>query len=290
MATKKLKTNPSALSQKALLVSVNIGQWTGRRVDKRATDTANIAHKAKENAGKYHKKLLPNAVELEAIGTIGSQVRKYFYEQTLPWMADGSRIIAGKNYLNFVSKMRAFKVEFENAVKDFETAYPRLKKEAIKTLGDLYDKDEYPDDIASKFNIEATYLPLPDVGDFRTEITDAEKKQFIAKMRDVEGDAMRDCWTRLHTVVKTAADKLAQPDAIFRDSLIENITEIVNLLPMLNITDDKDLEKQRRDIQKVIGNLDSSDLREDVLARAKASKALSDIESKMGAFMRPSKK
>ena len=268
MATKKTKAPQSALSQKAMLVSVNISQWTGRRVDKRATDTANVAHKANENAGKYHKKLLPNAVELEAIGTIASQARKYFYEQTLPWMADGSRIINGKNYLNFVSKMRAFKVEFENAVKDFEKAYPRLKSEAVKTLGDLFDKDEYPDDIASKFNIESTFLPLPDVGDFRTEITDAEKKQFIAKMRDVEGDAMRDCWSRLHSVVKTAADKLSQPDAIFRDSLLENVTEIVNLLPMLNITDDKNLEKQRLDIKKLISNLDTFDLREDTVARA----------------------
>ena len=292
--TKKIKTTKNKISSggladKALLISVNISQWTGRKVDKRATDTANTTHKAGDNAGKYHKKLLPGAAELEAVATIASQARKYFYEQTLPWMTDGSRIISGKNYLNFTTEMRRLKGLFDAAVNDLDAAYPRLRKDAAAALGDLYDAEEYPDDIKSKFKLEANFLPLPSIGDFRTEISDNEKRAFVEKMKEVEAAAMRDVWTRLHSVVKAAADKLSQPDAIFRDSLLENITEIVNLMPMLNVSDDSALEKERREVQSLVAGLSADTLRENQGERDKASKALADIESRMGAFMGVSK-
>lgn len=284
MAKTKVKKD-GGLSQRALLVSVNISQWAGRRIDKRATETANLSHKASSTAGNYHKKLLPNAVELKEVSAIASKAREYFYTQTLPWMADGSRIISSKNYLPFVAEMRKIKADFDSAVKGFEAAYPRLKAEAVKQLGDLYDADEYPEDIASKFKIETNYLPMPDVEDFRTEISDTEKREFLSKMREVEGAAMRDCWDRLHKVVKTAATKLAEPDAIFRDSLVENISEIVNLLPKLNITEDANLEKSRLEIEKLVAGLSPETLRVNSKERDKASKKLAEIESKMGAFM-----
>lgn len=283
---KKSKTKKDGgLSERALLVSVNISQWTGRRIDKKATETANITHKASASAGNYHKKLLPGAAELEAISTITSQARKYFYEQTLPWFSDGSRILSSKNYLDFVEQMRKITSQFEGAVLDFAAAYPRLQSEAAKNLGDLYDSSEYPDDIKEKFKIEVNYLPLPSVKDFRTDISESEKQKFIKKMQEVENAAIKECWTKLHSVVNAAAVKLSQPDAIFRDSLLENITELVALLPKLNVNDDPGLEKSRKQVESLVSSLDAGLLRSNSLERDKASKALADIESKMGAFM-----
>ena len=280
----------AGLSQRALLVSVNISQWAARKMDKRATETVNVAHRTSSLAGAYSKKLLPQALELETINTITSQTRKYYYEQTLPWVSDGTRIISAKNYLSFVTEMKRLKNLFEHAVKDFQGAYPRLQKEAAKVLGDLYDKDEYPDDIAARFDFMVTYFPLPDVKDFRVQISEAEKREFQRKMKEVESAAMRDCWERLYSVVNTAAEKLKQKDAIFRDSLIENIQSIVDLLPSLNIADDGKLEAQRKEIEKLIGKIDPDELRENPDERKKASKALSEIESKMGAIMGSKKK
>lgn len=281
----KIKAQSSGLSQRALLVAVNISQWAGRRLDKKATETVNLTHKTDATAGAYHKRLLPGAKELGEVQLVASQVRKYYYEQTLPWMSDGTRIISAKNYLKFVSDMRQMTTTFNNAVKDFEAAYPRLKTEAQKRLGDLYDASEYPDDIKEKFSLEVSYIPLPDVKDFRVEISEAEKREFQRKMKQVESDAMRECWARLHGVVKTAAEKLARPDAIFRDSLIENITEVANLLPMLNISEDAKLESATKEVLDIVSKMSSETLRANVSERDKASKALSDIESRMGAFM-----
>lgn len=286
---KKIKTEKPGLSQRALLVSVNISQWTGRKLDRKATETANAAHKADATAGAYHKKLLPGAKELEAVALIASQTRKFYYEQTLPWMSDGTRIISAKNYLKFVAEMRKLKSQFENAVKDFAAAYPDLKKQAAAKLGDLYSADEYPEDIEEKFNLEVSYFPLPDAKDFRVEISEAEKREFQRKMREVESQAMRDAWARLHNVVKNAAEKLSDPKAIFRDSLIENIEEMTALLPMLNVSEDANLDAATREVRELVSKLSPATLRENAQERDKASKALRDIERNLSPFMGGSK-
>jgi hypothetical protein len=275
----------SGLSQRALLVAVNISQWAGRKLDRKATETVNSTYKTSNIAGQYTKKLLPGANELEAVNQVAGQARKYFYEQTLPWMSDGTRIISAKNYLKFVSEMRKLKSDFEAKVKDFESAYPRLKANAAQSLGDLYNATEYPDTISDRFHLEVSYLPMPDAKDFRVEISEAEKREFQRKMRQVESEAMRDVWTRLHTVVKAAALKLSTKDAIFRDSLIENITEMTALLPMLNIANDSKLDAAAKEIDDLVSKLSPDTLRVNQDERDKASKALSDIESRMGAFM-----
>src|SRR5688500_18219760 len=127
MKISKVQKNNTSLSTRALLVSVNISQWSARKVDKRATATANIAHKANQLAGRYNKKLLPGAKELEEINDISGQARKFYYNQTLPWMTDGTRIISGKNYLPFQTEMRKITAQFESAARKFEAAYPSLR-------------------------------------------------------------------------------------------------------------------------------------------------------------------
>lgn len=287
---KKIKAQNSGLSQRALLVSVNVSSWAARKLDKRATETVNVQHKTSSVAGQYTKKLLPAAKELEAVNQVVSQARKFFYEQTLPWMSDGTRIISAKNYLKFVSEMRKLKSDFESRVKDFAAAYPRLKQNAAAALGDLYDAAEYPEDIEARFSFDVSYFPMPDAKDFRIEISEAEKREFQRKMQAVESEAMRDVWTRLHGVVKTAAEKLGTKDAIFRDSLIENISEMTALLPMLNVSNDSKLDDAAREIEALVSKLAPETLRVNQNERDKASKALADIESKMSAFISPSKK
>lgn len=285
MKKQRKVVNDKSLSSKAMLVSVKISAWSGRKIDEKATDTANVAHGANALAGRYNKSLLPGATELQEVNQMASKARKYFHEQTLPWMADGSRIISSKNYLSFQTEMRKIQRDFSAAVKNFEAAYPKLQKEAAKSLGGLFNSDEYPDSIAEKFSIDVKLLPMPDVKDFRVDVSENEKKRFMESMKEVENAAVKDCWERLHTVVKNAAEKLAKPDAIFRDSLLENVTEITELLPKLNITDDAELDKANEEVKKLVSGFKAEELRTDAKERSNASKELADIERKMGAIM-----
>ena len=275
------------LKNKALIVGLSVSQWTGRKLDKRATETVSQAHKTDGRAGNYTKKLLPGAKELEEIARVTNEIRAFYYRETLPWMADGSRILASSNYLPFTSEFRKRKDQFQAAVESFLAVYPSLKESARASLGDLFNERDYPSvaKLRECFACEASFLPVPDAGDFRVEILDSEKEALTQSIRKAEAAAMRDCWERLHGVVKTAASKLATPGAIFRDSLIENITELCGLLPRLNYQDDPALEAMRREVETLVSKVNPDTLRNHAGSRDEAAKALDSISEKMAAFM-----
>jgi hypothetical protein len=282
-----MKNLNNSLSSKALLVNVNISQWAARKKDQNATETVKKEYNTDETAGGYTKKLLPGASELDVIATVTAKIRKYFHTQTLPWMIDGSRIISAKNHLKFSTEFRKMRVEFDQAVSSFIAAYPSLQARAVTSLGTLYNAAEYPDvsEIAEKFKCEIAYLPLPDAKDFRIDISESEKKEFQEKMKQVENEAIKSVWERLYNVVKNASEKLNSPDAIFRDSLLENVTEICALLPVLNITDDQKLDGMKVELETLVKGLGSADsIRSDKGKRQKAAKALKDVTEKMSIF------
>ncbi len=276
-----------SLSTKALLVYLSVSQWTGRKLDKRATRTVVDAHATKSNAGNYTKKLLPGAKELERVNALAGSMRKFFYEETLPWFSDGARIIASQNYLPFTKELAKRKAEFQDAVTEFISVYPSLQAEAQASLGNLYSPSDYPSPsrLASAFQCEISFMPLPAVQDFRTEVTASEKEAFLAKMKSVEAQAMADCWKRLYDVVQKAADKLASPEAIFRDSLLDNVTEICGLLPRLNVTDDPALEEARQKVETAIASMKPEALRDSSKDRQDSAAKLAEILRSMGAFM-----
>jgi hypothetical protein len=279
--------NKMSLSNRALLANLTISQWTGRKLDKIATDTVEINHKTEGKVGNYTKKLLPNARELEEVNRHAASIRAFFYEQSLPWHTDGARIISAKNYLDFINAFKIKKQAFDASVSEFITAYPTLMEKARLKLGDLFRETEYPtiEKLQNSFQCEVNFLPMPDVSDFRTEILESEKESFLAKMKQVEVDAMRECWNRLFTVVDKAANRIADPSAILRDSLIENIQEICQLLPRLNISNDPALESMRLNVEKTIAGISVDACREFPQVRDESAKKLADIMNTMSSFM-----
>ena len=92
---------------------------------------------------------------------------------------------------------------------------------------------------------------------------------------------MKDVWQRLYTVVQKAHEKLADPDAIFRDSLIENVKELCHILPRLNVADDEQLESLRLDALVKVGAVKPDALRLDPDLRSKKAAEAKAIMDKM---------
>lgn len=277
----------SLLSQRALLAVLTVKIPPFRLVDKTANATVEKTHKTSSEAGNYTKRLLPGSTELSEVTATGTRMRKFYYEKTLPWLSDGSRILNAQYHQEFTKEFSKLKTDFDSAVKDFCKAYPALQAAAQKQLGNLYDSSEYPapSEVREKFHAEIDFLPMPDIRDFRVDISDAQKRDFVEKMKKTEAAAMKSVAERLHAVVKTAAEKLANPKGIFRDSLIENIGEMAAILPALNISGDPELERARRELEKFVKGNSAENIRADDTRRADASKTLREIEDKMSAFM-----
>lgn len=282
-----MKQSNSIIGTKTLLLGLKISQWSGRKFDDHATETVQKAHKTKGETGNYTKRLLPGAVELEEVHRKATQIRKFYYEQTLPWGIDGVRIIKSDNYMPFMQKFNKMKMDYEKSVKKFVSTYPDLQKAAKSALGTLYSADEYPDvkELRVKFECDISIHPLASVKDFRVDLSENDKKKYVRQMKTSQNIAMKECWQRVHDIVKRAADKLGSKDAIFRDSLVENISEICKLLPMLNIADDPKLESVRLKIEGQVRKMKPELLRENSKDRKEAASKLKQISKSMGAFM-----
>ncbi len=275
------------LASKVMLVYLGISQWTGRKLDKRATHTVESSHSTDVRVGNYTKKLLPAAKELAKISALAGAIRNFYYEQTLPWMHDGGRVISSKNYFEFTTEFNKRKIDFESAVAEFLVQYPNLREAARFKLGDLFNESEYPTEakLQYAFKCKVKFAPLADVSDFRTEVLDADKIAYESDFKRAQSDAIAEVWNRLYSVIANATDKLKDPKAHFKNSLIDNIQDMATLLPKLNITDCPQLEAKRIEVETVIAGISPDICRTNVNEREAAVKQLKEIQDSMSGIM-----
>lgn len=278
------------LTEKAMLVNLSISQWTARKYDRKVSHEINMQHGADDDAGRYNKCLVARE-SLKELTKVVNRARIFHYENTLPWADEGSRILPAAMFPDYSAKMRELKNEFETAVDAFLSTYPSLIEDACISLNGLFREEDYPptEHIVNKFAWGVSISPLPIASDFRVMLSDDE----ISKIRgEIENrnstasiTATRDLWERLYKAVSHMADKLAEPDAIFRDSLVGNIQELTALLPKLNITDDAELEKMRRQVETRLGSTIPETLRTDSKARENTATIARDLLDTMKGYM-----
>jgi len=165
-----------------------------------------------------------------------------------------------------------------------------LKSNAERTLGDMYNESDYPDeyDLRSKFGMDMTVLPVPS-DDFRVEISSDEMERISAEVKSqVEGayqSSIKEVWQRLYDKVENMNAKLSDEKAIFRDTLVENVREMCELLPRMNLNDDPDLENMRQQVDSLLASNHPDSLRNDPVKRRQKADESKDIMNKMSVFM-----
>jgi len=258
------------IQNSAMLVDLNISVWTGRKMDKTVSDEIDASKHTKARAGNYHKKLLAGTARLDELQKLVATIRVWHYEQTLPWSDGGSRLLPMKNFFDYKATLGDYERQFDEAVKDFLLEYDTLVTAAAFQLGDLFNKEDYPEAIKlmSKFRMRYVFLPVPDAGDFRIDVNEASKTELQAQYEkfynDKLNDAMQDAWDRLHDCLTRMSDKLAGDEKqIFRDSLVNNATDMCELLTKLNVTNDPKLESARKTLESALVGVTATDLRKD---------------------------
>lgn len=279
------------LSEQALLCTLQISQWTARKLDKTETVALNRSHGLNVEAARVNKNLLPFGVALERVHAITGQIRKDFTKRTLPWGIDGMNILKATAYLDFITTVRDWKVEWQAAVDEFVTTYPQAVREAEVLLNTLFKPEDYPEPetIRDRFRFDVRFMPVPDQQDWRIDVGDAERARLAeaitAQVTEAEGRAVREAWQRVYDVVSRARERLAIPENVFRDTLVENAQELCALLPSLNVTDDPALERARQDIEGSLCRYTPDDLRNNPVVREDVAEKMADVMARMAGFM-----
>lgn len=242
------------LQNSAMLANLTVRAWGARKHDKAVSAEVDVAHAA-QDGGRYNKMLISKTA-LDPLAQQAGRVRKYHYSMTLPWGDNGDRLLPAKAYMDYTASMRKFKDECEKLTKTFVGEYPQLVSDARNRLGTMYDAQDYPDvsDIRDRFGIAVGFMPVPDAKDFRVDVGDEALEEIRAGINaavaERQAGAVKECWSRLFTVVNALYTMMCKDKPLFKDSLIENIRDLVELVPKLNITDDPELAKACAKIER----------------------------------------
>jgi len=275
-----------SISSSAMLTEHTQGVWTGRKKDKRASTQVNNDNNADAGVANVYKALLGSSPDLKAVQSFAQNARNSHYSMTLPW-STGFQLLPIAQYFSYHEQMTAFQVEFYRLVDVFMQGYSWAVVQAKSKLGDFFNQNEYPteDAIRNKFYFNVNYVPLPEAGDFRLDIGNEERATLEAHYNDYYAkqltSAMNHLWNKVYDVLTKMSERLDYGDdevkKVFRDSLITNVIDVVDLLTVCNVTKDSQLEKMRTDLETALRGVSASGLREDEGLRRMTKRSVDEM-------------
>lgn len=307
--------NLPGVATAAMLGSLNVSVWEGRKKDKGIEqEIADNKGARSKRATSVHKHLFVDCPPLEAIKSLRGEARIWFNKNTLEWNTPW-RLMPTATYFEMQQEMANYQNRFNKLVQAFVKVYSvEISKQAFER-GSMFNRDEYPkvEEIADKFKFSINEAPVPLAGDFRVDIGNEALKELQARC---EADtqqrlkaAMSDAWDRVKEQVEWVLDRMNavidhDPDAVeevreyddagnvikldikkkrrpkLHDSMLDQGLETCGLLRDLNVTNDPDLEEARRMLEKALVHVDMKSLKESPELQATTKNAMQAIKNK----------
>ena len=269
------------LNRDAMLVGLHIAAWSGRLYDRQASDHVAVAHEASTGAGRYNKRLLPKAAFAALTATM-SEARTKHYANSLPWDDKGARLLTVANYEHYTELMDGFRERVVRQRARFIEDYDDYVDQARLDLGKLFRIEDYPskEDLQGKFAIRYRITPVPDADHFIAQLasddTERVKRDIESHIEEQLHGAVGDLYRRFGEAIERVSERLREGDdgkpLVFRDTMISNIRDLVDVVPRLNIFGDEALAQLCAQVKEKIASVEPDALRRsktfDPVARA----------------------
>ena len=272
------------LASAAMLVELNISNWSGRKKDNRASADVTSQNYAATGVANVNKKLLANNADLKAIQTHVTAMRNMHAAMTMPWSNSGLRLLPTAQYFKYTGAMSDMENKFWGLVNAFLGKYNDAVIDVQILLGDLFSRDDYPtaEELQRKYRVHINYMPLPDAGDFRVDIGNEAlrevKEQYADFYTTQYNTAMNDVWARLHKALTSMSERLdygsKEDKKVFRDSLVGNVNDMIELLRVCNVTNSSQMSAMANSLEEAMSGVTPDALREDDTFRAETKAAV----------------
>src|SRR5216684_998322 len=248
------------INESAMLVSLNISQWRAYKSDKKISNEVAKTHSSDPDMGKYRKSLLAREA-LASLQKIAGAARDDHYYLTLPWTDVGFRILSSAGYFKYNQTMKAHETAFWNEFRTvFQPNYNQYREDARVDLGDA------------------------ETARIKAEIETRVQSQIALAVKDI--------WTRLSSVVAKMSERLnAYTETengvvgTFRDTLVTNIVELLDVVPLLNITSDPAIDQFCKRIRRELTAHSPEELRDSEIVRKDTARRADDILSQMSGYL-----
>lgn len=263
-----------SISSSAVLVELNISVWTANKLDKGATETVLVNSSASKDSAQVRKNLMAGTDKRKKIADYAARARLYHNQTTLSWSDKGARLLLTSLFMDYKQNMNVYERNINTMIQDFYASYGDLIDLAQHHMGALFDPNDYPslESLKSKFGFRLVFSPLPESGDFRLDIPNADMQElasnYEASFKDRLEDAMREPWDKLHKALTHLSEKLTDVEGEdetkkrYHDTLITSNQELCQLLTHLNVTKDPKLEEARRSLELTMLGLEIDDIKE----------------------------
>jgi len=277
----------TTLSERAMIVELSVHLPQKSKYEKGMS--AQIAHEfgTDTEMAKVTKQLFAQQ-SVKRLTAAATALRTFWESKTLSW-GRGKLILPSALYFDAMTTHAKHENEFTVARDEFLDDYDAVKTEAKRRLNGAYRESDYPTRaaLARRIGVELNIYPLPDDRDWRVSLGDDEEQRIRAQIAQSTErrttEMIRELWGRVYDVIghpdKGLLGKLERyscdPESgkvlsTFRDSAIENLRDVVNVLGPLNITHDPDLESMRQRLLGGLCGLEADILRDSQLERAAA--------------------
>lgn len=268
----------------AVLVRLSIGMLSNARQDPAITTDVKTLHKLAGKAGRWIKYKLPEEA-LTPIRKVASAARAAHYFHSLPW-DEGTALLPVGARAKYESAITEYRDAFNAEADGFIEAYPAWIEAAKLMHNGTFNECDYP--APDKARLEFTFgwevWPMPSSSHFDATLRGLYGEALEETTAKRVADAVNDTWQRLLEPVRHMALKLADPDAIFRDSLVDNVREVCQLVPALNLTGDQRIAQAVQAIQQQLASLNPDNLRESKVYRRQAFQKAQEIAQQFGKF------
>jgi hypothetical protein len=241
--------------QRAVLVSLNISVWGARSRDAALGHELAQAKNADDKCVRVWKSLLPDCETLKKLVALGSLARKFHYQNTFAWQHRGIGMLPVKNIVPYTTEVNAFRERFYAMVPALKDEYEFLQEKARLKLGGAYKATDYPpvESIGERCRFDVVISPMPDGGvTLPEELGEEERRSIERSVRDgleaAQLEARKDLRKRLYDVVTDMEDKLGKPKDL-RLASIKHMESMLTLLGRLNMDEDEEFERLRRDAE-----------------------------------------
>ena len=295
------KPSSEGLLSKAVIISFKTGRFGNNRKVRRnqltisAVDLDGGEDKpVDKDVLKVSKELL-SSKELQAISSFDQKTRGKLLTYCLPSYVDEGYYFLPISLIETVDAFLATaRAERQGLVDGFLAVYPDKRDSARYRLGPLFRERDYPaeDDVRASFTWSVRYISFSVPGSLRDismslflQEKDRQEKMWAEAAVEVRV-ALRESMAGLveHAISKLSYQPNGKPQ-IFRDSMVKNMADFLDLFDKRNLTNDNDLAALVGQAKQLMAGVDPATLRNNLGTRERVKAGFESIKQTMDTML-----
>jgi hypothetical protein len=228
----------------------------------------------------------------QAVTAVRGRAVTYWKSMSLPFPEPGIRLIRHEDLAKFDEQLQIFRADLGVAVHVLQNQYAELKESARQRLGSLFNPRDYPESLLDEFAISWDFpsVQAPEyLRRLNPELYQKECERMQQRFQEAVSlaeHAFLDELARLvdHLTERIAGNVDGKPK-IFRDSVIENLTEFFERFQRLNIRSNTELDELVQQTQRIVQGVAPQQLRDNQSLRQSIATQMSTVQATLDGLL-----